>query len=91
MIKSLVDCQMYEEAGEAIMAVSQFYRLTLNLGKNITTIAQELELTRRYMYIQSLRYAEYIEYSIEEKKGWRNTVFRSLPYSPFWKILFTME
>lgn len=82
MIKSLVDCQMYEEAGEAIMAVSQFYRLTLNLGKNITTIAQELELTRMYMYIQSLRYAEYIEYSIEEKEGMEKYCIPKLTLQP---------
>ena len=82
MIKSLVDCQMYEEAGEAIMAVSQFYRLTLNLGKNITTIAQELELTKMYMYIQSLRYAEYIEYSIEEKEGMEKYCIPKLTLQP---------
>ena len=73
---------MYEEAGEAIMAVSQFYRLTLNLGKNITTIAQELELTRMYMYIQSLRYAEYIEYSIEEKEGMEKYCIPKLTLQP---------
>lgn len=69
MIKSLVDCQMYEEAGRAIMAVSRFYRLSLNFGNDITSVAQEMDLARQYLYIQRLRYAEYMDYSVAECDG----------------------
>lgn len=64
MIKSLVDCRMYEEAGEAVMAMSQFYRLSLNWGNDISSVAQEIQLSRQYLYIQRLRYAEYMDYTI---------------------------
>ena len=66
MIKSLVDCQMYGEAGKAILAMSRFYRLSLNTGNDICSVAQEIQLARQYLYIQRLRYAEYMDYVIED-------------------------
>lgn len=66
MIKSLVDCQMYGEAGRAILAMSRFYRLSLNTGNDICSVTQEIQLARQYLYIQRLRYAEYMDYVIED-------------------------
>lgn len=82
MIKSLVDCRMYEEAGRAILAMSQFYRLSLNTGNDICSVAQEIELARQYLYIQKLRYAEYMDYVIEECEGTENYCIPKLTLQP---------
>ncbi len=82
MIKSLVDCRMYEEAGEAVMAMSQFYRLSLNSGKDISSVAQEIELSRRYLYIQRLRYAEYMNYAVRECEGTEKYCIPKLTLQP---------
>lgn len=82
MIKSLVDCQMYEEAGKAIMAMSKFYRLSLNSGNDIATVAQEMELSQQYLYIQRLRYAEYMDYSVIECEGMEQYAIPKLTLQP---------
>lgn len=82
MIKSLVDCHMYEEAGEAVMAMSQFYRLSLNWGNDISSVAQEIELSRKYLYIQRLRYAEYMDYTIKECEGMEKYCIPKLTLQP---------
>ena len=82
MIKSLVDCKMYEEAGRAIMAMSRFYRLSLNSGNDITTVAQEMELSQQYLYIQRLRYAEYMDYTIMECEGMDQYAIPKLTLQP---------
>lgn len=49
-----------EETPRVVQSVmktlAQFYRLSLNKGRDITTIENELELLRSYMYIQQLRF-----------------------------------
>lgn len=82
MIKSLVDCHMYEETGKAIIAMSKFYRLSLNSGDDIATVAQEMELSQQYLYIQRLRYAEYMDYSIMECEGMEQYVIPKLTLQP---------
>lgn len=66
---------MNKEASEAVMAVSKFYRMSLNDGNDITSVADEIELSRQYMYIQKLRYMEYLDYEIEECRDLKNTSF----------------
>lgn len=81
-IKSLVDIGMSEEASEAIMAVSGFYRLSLNDGNDITSVANEVELSRQYMYIQKLRYMDYLDYHIQECEGLENYIIPKLTLQP---------
>ena len=61
-IKSLIDLGMNETAGECIYAMSSFYRLSLNKGNDILTLADEIELSQQYMYIQKLRYIDRLDY-----------------------------
>lgn len=64
-IKSLLDLEMYGVAGDAIIAISEFYRMSLNVGSDIISVADEIELSERYMYIQKLRHTEYLDYVFE--------------------------
>lgn len=82
MIKSLVDCQMYEEAGQAIMAMSRFYRLSLNSGNDVTSVAQEMELSKQYLCIQKMRYAEYMDYTVMECRGMEQYAIPKLTLQP---------
>ena len=61
-IKSLIELEMNETAVKAVAAMSVFYRNSLSKGRFIIPLKQELELTEQYLYIQSLRYMEYVDY-----------------------------
>ena len=61
-IKSLIDLDMNEMAGEGVYAMSSFYRLSLNKGNDILRMGDELELSMQYMYIQKLRYIDRLDY-----------------------------
>ena len=61
-IKSLIDLDMNQTAGECIYAMSSFYRLSLNKGNDILSIGDEIELSMQYMYIQKLRYIDRLDY-----------------------------
>ena len=61
-LKSLIELEMNETAVKAVAAMSVFYRNSLSKGRFIIPLKQELELTEQYLYIQSLRYMEYVDY-----------------------------
>lgn len=82
MIKSLIDIGMNNEAAQAVMAVSKFYRMSLNDGNDITSVKNEIELARQYMYIQKLRYMEYLNYKIDHYTGLNEYVIPKLTLQP---------
>lgn len=81
-IKSLVDIGMNDVAGEAIVAISKFYRMSLNDGNDITSVEKEIELARQYLYIQKLRYMEYLDYTIESLEGLEQYMIPKLTLQP---------
>ena len=46
-------------------ALAQFFRLSLNGGNELTTIAKELDHVRHYLFIQKERYGEKLQYQIQ--------------------------
>lgn len=62
MIQSLIDLDMGGTAGQCISALASFYRLSLNRGNDIIAVSDEVKLSEQYMYIQKLRYIEYLDY-----------------------------
>lgn len=48
-----------------INALSQLFRIGLNRGSRLTTVAQEVEHIRHYMLIQQKRYEETIRFTLE--------------------------
>lgn len=81
-VKSLVDLEMYEEASGALTALSKFYRMSLNTGNDIISIAKEIELSEQYMYIQKLRYMEYLDYEFPEYDGLKEYIMPKLTLQP---------
>ncbi|MDR1537356.1 MAG: sensor histidine kinase [Clostridiales bacterium] len=53
-----------EDALKIVSALARFFRLSLNKGKNITTLRDELDHARSYLMIQSMRYKNKFTYSI---------------------------
>jgi len=65
MIKSLIELKMYDLAEQAIMALSLFYRLSLNNGEDVTLLRNELQLSEQFMFIQKLRYQDILNYQFD--------------------------
>lgn len=63
-IKSLVELEMTDTAIKAIASMSSFYRNSLSKGQFIIPLRQELLLTEQYLYIQNLRFMEFVDYEI---------------------------
>lgn len=55
----------YDEIAEMTTAFAQFFRLILNKGSEMTTIAKELETIEHYLTIQKLQFKNKFEYAIE--------------------------
>ena len=81
-IKSLVDLGLNQTASEAISAIAFFYRISLNNGSDIISVQKELELSKQYMYIQKLRYHEYLDYRINACGGLENCYIPKLTLQP---------
>ena len=50
-------------------ALAKFFRLSLRGGSELTTVEDELEHVRQYLFIQKQRYEDKLEYSIESEEG----------------------
>lgn len=64
-IASFVKLDYKEQALETIKSLSAFYRESLSSGKEIVAVANEVEIIREYLNIQSLRYKNYMEYTVD--------------------------
>lgn len=63
-ISSFIKIGMADEALTTIQNLVNFYRLSLSGGKEIISIADEMELTKNYLTLQQLRYVEFMRYEI---------------------------
>lgn len=71
-IKSLIELDMKETAVKAVSAMSTFYRNSLSKGQFIIPLCQELILTEQYLYIQNLRYMDFVDYEITYESSWED-------------------
>ncbi len=57
-----------DEAEEALLDISDLFRQSLSSGEHLLPVQQELNLTRRYLHIESLRIGERlkVEWNIED-------------------------
>ena len=54
-----------EKVSEAVMALSRFYRLTLNKGSLMSTVQAELEHVSLYVKLMNMRFKNKIEYIVD--------------------------
>ncbi|WP_070000303.1 sensor histidine kinase [Cellulosilyticum sp. I15G10I2] len=55
----------HQEVIRITLAFTNFFRISLSKGKDWITTAQEIEHVRNYLIIQSIRYGDILDYSIE--------------------------
>ena len=65
MINWLIKAGDNRKASEAIMALSRFYRLTLNRGNLTAAVAAELEHVSLYIKLMNMRFDDKIEYLVD--------------------------
>lgn len=68
-IISFVKLKMNENAIVTTKNLANFYRISLSKGNDIISIEEEIKITRSYLSIQALRYAEYMEFDINIDKS----------------------
>lgn len=62
MINSMIRCGMNQEAMSTVENLASFYRISLNNGSSIITVAKEIQLIENYLCLQKMRYIEFMDY-----------------------------
>jgi two-component system, sensor histidine kinase YesM len=68
-IKSFVFIENLEMANELLIMLARFYRISLSKGRDMITIAEELEMTKLYVNMQRICYGDKLELllNVDEK------------------------
>lgn len=61
----MIENERYQGAVTMVTALARLFRISLSKGKNIITIADELEHVRNYLTIQKIRYKNKFSYEIK--------------------------
>lgn len=62
---SLVQMDRKEDSFRMVKALAMFYRTSLSDGRNIITVAEELEILKNYLLIQAMRHQDLFTYRID--------------------------
>ncbi len=75
-ISALAVQQNDYRVNEMVNYLSRFYRISLNNGKKIVTVREEIELTKNYISIQQIRFQDllHITYDIDESLFEKKTI-----------------
>lgn len=68
-ISSFIKLGMKDNALSSIQHLSSFYRISLSDGKDIISVAEEMELINSYLTIQRFRYIKYVDFVIDFDKS----------------------
>lgn len=71
-----------EKVIEMTKALAQFFRLSLSGGNELTTVENELDHVRQYLFIQKERYGEKLNYSIVCEPAIRNVQMPKILLQP---------
>lgn len=69
VISSLSIREHGKETVQSIRYLADFYRISLNKGRKIITVKEEIDLLNNYMRIQLLRFSDYVEIAYELQPG----------------------
>jgi two-component system sensor histidine kinase YesM len=71
------------EISEMVLALSRIFRLSLNRGNELATVAQEQELIEQYLILQKIRFKEKLAYEIDCDPGLLEMRLPKLILQPF--------
>ena len=63
-INSLIQLKLDESAVKFTNHLSHFYRLSLSSGNDVISILEEIQIIESYLFMQSLRYHEFMDYAV---------------------------
>ena len=72
-----------DDISQAITALARYFRLSLSDGKDVVSIADEIELARTYLAIQNIRFESMIETDIQAPEELRQYAIPKLILQPF--------
>lgn len=72
-----------EDISQAVTALARYFRLTLSEGKNVVSIADEIELAKTYLAIQNIRFESKIQTQIEAPEELKEYAIPKLILQPF--------
>lgn len=72
-----------DEIAESILALSELFKLVLNRGSQEVTVAHEVELIKRYLQIQKMRFAKKMNYEINVDDAILKSKIPKLILQPF--------
>jgi len=64
-INSLIQLKLEESATKFTSHLSHFYRLSLSSGNDVISISEEIQILESYLFMQSLRYHEFMDYAVD--------------------------
>ncbi|MDF2922965.1 MAG: histidine kinase [Paenibacillaceae bacterium] len=71
-----------DEISSTVGALAQYFRLSLNKGRDIVTVSDELELARAYLDIQASRFADMFTYEMVVEEAIRSLPIPKLSLQP---------
>jgi two-component system, sensor histidine kinase YesM len=71
------------EIGEMVYALSRIFRLSLNRGNELTTVAQEKELIENYLVLQQIRFKDKLTFTIDFDQKLLDLTMPKLVLQPF--------
>jgi two-component system, sensor histidine kinase YesM len=73
----MAEAQKTDQVVRIVSALSSFFRISLSKGRDWITIGEELERTRSYLTIQSMRYRDIMDFKIEaDQQVLGNTILK---------------
>lgn len=71
------------DISQTITALARYFRLTLNDGKDVVSVADEIELAKTYLAIQNIRFESKIQVEITAPEELRSYAIPKLALQPF--------
>jgi Predicted signal transduction protein with a C-terminal ATPase domain len=65
----MIENERYDGAVTMVTALARLFRISLSKGKNIISVADELEHVRNYLTIQKMRYKNKFDFTINAEPG----------------------
>jgi len=72
-----------QEISEMVCSLSRLFRLSLNRGERLTSVANEAEMLSHYLLLQKMRMKEKLQYSIQINDDIMNCMIPKLMLQPF--------
>ena len=78
----MAEARKHDQVIRLVQALSQFFRISLSKGRDVISIAEEIEHIRNYLIIQQMRYRDILDYDIQVDPDIRNCQVLKMTLQP---------